>query len=561
MSYKPIKLQGVQASEGIGIGELIKIDFHKTYNETKDEAKSLFYDLKQNLLKKIHSLKNISAETTQIFEIYESVLNDPYFEELIDKYLNEELNLSAAIEKAVLEISNQLSQTNEYMKERIVDIERLAVALQNPDIDIHSDDYVICYGDSLAVIDLLVLDMSKIKGIITKSGSKISHLAIWCRNNDIPFVYNIETKQLKEGSIAAIDLKGNVIINPPEKSLNQLNKEKIQRDEIMAKAKVFKNDILFFRGRKITIGVNIGNLEEAYVAEEKAIKNVGLFRTEFIFLSKNRSLDEENQYKIYKNTASLFSGDVIIRTMDIGGDKELAYIHLESELNPSLGIRGIRLSLKYKDLFITQLKAILRAAYEQENIRIMFPMVAIEDEIKQAKAIIEELANEMYKNNENYKVPPIGIMVEVPATALSSDRLIKSVDFMSIGTNDLIQYAMAMDRTNNEVDYLYQPYHNAIMKLIQTVIDACHINNKQVGMCGEMAGEPLYYPLLLEMGLDEFSMESSKTSLIKMYHSYLQKVEFKLLPWDESKLSELQELHNDFLKWVETEEFNKSKEA
>ncbi len=561
MSYKPIKLQGIQASEGIGIGKLIKINFHKTYNERKKEAKGLFYNLKQNLLKKIHSLENVSVETAQIFEIYESILNDLYFEDLIDKYLNEELGLSEAIEKAVFEISNQLSQTNKYMKERIIDIERLAVALQNPDIDIHLDDDAICYGNSLAVIDLLGLDMSKIKGIITKNGSKISHLAIWCRNNDIPFVYNIEIKQLKEGSIAAIDLKGNVIIDPPEKLLNQLNKEKMQRDEIMAKAKLFKNDMLFFRGKKITIAANIGNLEEAYVAEEKAIKNVGLFRTEFIFLSKNRPLDEETQYKIYKKTASLFSGDVIIRTMDIGGDKELTYIHLESELNPSLGTRGLRLSLKYKDLFITQLRAILRAAYEQENIRIMFPMVTIENEIKQAKVIIEELANEMYKNNENYKVPPIGIMIEVPAAALSSDRLIRLVDFMSIGTNDLIQYTMAMDRTNNEVDYLYQPYHSAIIKLIQTVIDACHINNKQVSMCGEMAGEPLYYPLLLEMGLDEFSMEPSKTSLIKMYHSYLQKVKPKLLPWDESKLSELQELYNDFLKWIETKEFNKSKEA
>ncbi len=495
-------------------------------------------------------LKNLDSNTSQIFEIYDAILNDPYFENLITKYINQNLSLSEAINKTVSEISIQLSKTNQYMKERISDIERLSIVLQNPNTDIYKENAVICFSESLAVIDFVGIDIKNVKGVVTSSGSKISHLAIWCRNNDIPYIYNIDTTQLTNNLDAAIDLNGNLIINPTQDFLNELKLEKLQREKIITKAKQFKSKILKFKNKEIKIGANIGNLEDAYFASQMDIKSVGLFRTEFMFLAKDKPLEEEQQYKIYKESASLFSENVIIRTMDIGGDKDLSYINIKKELNPFLGIRGLRLSLKYKELFKTQLKALLRAAYDQKNICIMFPMVSIEEEINQARAIIEELVYKMEKQGEPYRIPQIGIMIEVPSAALNAEKLIKLVDFMSIGTNDLIQYTMAMDRTNNEVDYLYQPHNNGVIKLIQNVIDACHLNNKWAGMCGSMAGELLYYPLLLEMGLDEFSMESSQTILIKMYNEYLQNHELNLLPWDDAKLNILQESYNDFLEWA-----------
>ncbi|MGB9755304.1 MAG: phosphoenolpyruvate--protein phosphotransferase [Desulfurella sp.] len=545
-----IVLKGTKASEGIGIGKLIKIEYNKTYNQKNKEALDTFYSLKQNLLNKIHWLKNIDTNTSQIFEIYEAILNDPYFEELIKKYINQDLSLSETISKTVSEISYQLSNTNQYMKERVSDIERLGIVLQNPDVGAYQENTVICFNESLAVIDLINIDIKKIKGIVTNSGSKISHLAIWCRNNNIPFIYNIDTKQLKEGLVAAIDLNGYLIINPTQDFLDKLSVEKLQREKIINKAQYFKSKVSKFKNKEIKIGANIGNLEDAYVASQIGVKSVGLFRTEFMFLEKDKPLTQEQQYKIYKEAASLFTENVIIRTMDIGGDKKLNYLDLKNELNPFLGIRGLRLSLKYKELFKTQLKAILKAAYDQKNICIMFPMVSIEEEINQAKNIINDLAYEMDKQNEPYRIPQIGIMIEVPSAALNADKLIKLVDFMSIGTNDLIQYTMAMDRTNNEVDYLYQPYNNSIIKLIQNVINACHLDSKWAGMCGAMAGELLYYPLLLEIGLDEFSMESSQVMLIKMYNDYLQSCKLNLLPWDDSKLHLLQELYKNFLEWA-----------
>lgn len=554
MNNNKIVLKGTKASEGIGIGKLIKIEYSKTYNQKNKEALDAFYTLKQNLLSKIHVLKDINtnanANTNQIFEIYEAILNDPYFEELIKKYINQDLSLSEAISKTISDISYQLSNTNQYMKERISDIERLGVVLQNSGVGAYQENAIICFNESLAVIDLINIDIKKIKGIVTKSGSKISHLAIWCRNNNIPFIYSIDTKELKEGLFAAIDLNGNLIINPTQDFINELNTEKLQREMVVNKAQQFKSKVSKFKNKEIKMGANIGNLEDAYVASQIGVKSIGLFRTEFMFLEKDEPLVQEQQYKIYKESASLFTENVIIRTMDIGGDKELSYLDLKKELNPFLGIRGLRLSLKYRELFKTQLKAILKAAYEQKNICIMFPMVSIEEEINQAKTIIDELAYEMDKQNEPYRIPQIGIMIEVPAAALNANKLIKLVDFMSIGTNDLIQYTMAMDRTNNEVDYLYQPYNNSIIKLIQNVIDACHLNNKWAGMCGAMAGELLYYPLLLEMGLDEFSMESSQVMLAKMYNEYLQSCKIELLPWDDSKLHLLQELYKNFLEWA-----------
>ncbi len=550
MTNSQIILKGTKASEGVGIGKLFKIEYSAIYNQKNKEALDILHSLKEKLINKIHLLKNLDSNTSQIFEIYDAILNDPYFENLITKYINQNLSLSEAINKTVSEISIQLSKTNQYMKERISDIERLSIVLQNPNTDIYKENAVICFSESLAVIDFVGIDIKNVKGVVTSSGSKISHLAIWCRNNDIPYIYNIDTTQLTNNLDAAIDLNGNLIINPTQDFLNELKLEKLQREKVITKAKQFKSKISKFKNKEIKIGANIGNVEDAYFASQMDIKSVGLFRTEFMFLAKDKPLEEEQQYKIYKESASLFSENVIIRTMDIGGDKDLSYINIKKELNPFLGIRGLRLSLKYKELFKTQLKALLRAAYDQKNICIMFPMVSIEEEINQAKAIIEELVYKMEKQGEPYRIPQIGIMIEVPSAALNAEKLIKLVDFMSIGTNDLIQYTMAMDRTNNEVDYLYQPHNNGVIKLIQNVIDACHVNNKWAGMCGAMAGELLYYPLLLEMGLDEFSMESSQTILIKMYNEYLQNHELNLLPWDDAKLNVLQESYNDFLEWA-----------
>jgi phosphotransferase system enzyme I (PtsI) len=552
-----MQLQGIIASEGISIGKLKKIGFKKIYTEKGSEAKEVFSILKKNLINKIESTKNISKETNEIFEIYKAILMDPYFEELIDKNLENGDNLSESIEASTVEIIDLMSSTNAYMKERSSDIQRLGIVLQNPINEIESGAFIF-YNDSLAVIDFLSINVNLIEGIITQSGSKISHLAIWARNNNIPYVYNIDITKLTDNSDSVITKDGKLIIEPPAEILNQLKEEKINRIKIIEKSMYFQKKNLFYKNKKITIAANIGSLEDGYVAAERKVNGVGLFRTEFMFLAKDEPLSEEEQYKIYKETANLFNDTVIIRTLDIGGDKELKYLSLEKELNPFLGIRGLRLSLEFRDLFKIQLRAILRAAYECNNIAIMFPMVTIEDEIKKAKSIIEECKKELSRENKNYKVPSIGIMIEVPSAALNADNLIESVDFMSIGTNDLIQYTMAMDRTNNKVSYLYLPHNNAIIKLIKNVIDVCHQNKKRVGMCGSMAGEMIYYPLLLELCLDEFSMESSQISFINMYHTYLMEHNIaNILPWNEKKIEILQNLLDDFWIWLKEKNFSK----
>ena len=551
-----MQMQGIAASEGIAIGKLKRIGYTRVYHEKKPQANEIFVQLKQNLISKIDSAKNLPKETVEIFEIYKAILTDPYFEQLINKNLDKGYNLSESIELSTTEISNLMSQTNAYMKERTSDIKRLGVIFQNPFYEIEPGRSFIFYNDSLAVIDFLNINIKAIEGIITSNGSKISHLAIWARNNNIPYLYNIDIVKLLDGSNAAITAKGMLLIEPSKEALDQLAKEKLERNKIIEKSKYFRQKELFYKDKKIIIAANIGNIEEAYVAAERKIKSVGLFRTEFIFLSKDTPLCEEEQYKLYKEIANLFENQVVIRTMDIGGDKELKYLKLEKELNPFLGTRGLRLSLEFKDLFKAQLKAILRASYECSNIDIMFPMVTIEDEIRKAKLVIEECENELTKENKKYKVPDIGIMVEVPEAALNAENLIQFVDFMSIGTNDLIQYTMAADRTNNKVSYLYLPHSNGVVKLIKSVIEACHQNNKWVGMCGSMAGEIIYYPLLLELGLEEFSMESSQASIISMYHAYLMEHDVpSLLPWDKSRFLVLQNLLKEFWKWTKKEKF------
>jgi phosphotransferase system enzyme I (PtsI) len=549
------QLQGIIASEGISIGKLKKIGFKKIYTEKGSQAYKIFSILKQNLINRIESINNMSKETNEIFEIYKAILIDPYFESLISKNLENGNNLSESIEASTIEIIDLMSSTNAYMKERSSDIQRLGIVLQNPINEIESGKFIF-YNDSLAVIDFLSINVDLIEGIITQTGSKISHLAIWARNNNIPYVYNIDVTKLTDNSDAAITKDGKLILEPSIEILNQLKEEKINRIKIIEKSRYFQQQNLFYKNNKITIAANIGSLEDGYVAAERKVNSIGLFRTEFMFLAKDEPLSEEEQYKIYKETSNLFNDTVIIRTLDIGGDKELKYLNLEKELNPFLGIRGLRLSLEFRDLFKTQLRAILRAAYECNNIAIMFPMVTIEDEIKKAKSIIEECKNELSRENKNYKVPSIGIMIEVPSAALNADSLIEFVDFMSIGTNDLIQYTMAMDRTNNKLSYLYLPHNNAIIKLVKNVIDVCHQNKKWVGMCGSMAGEIIYYPLLLELGLDEFSMESSQIPFINMYHAYLMEYNItNFLPWNENKIEILQNLLDNFWTWLKEKNF------
>jgi phosphotransferase system enzyme I (PtsI) len=311
-----MQLQGIIASEGISIGKLKKIGFKKIYTEKGSEAKEVFSILKQNLINKIESTKNISKETNEIFEIYKAILMDPYFEELIDKNLENGDNLSESIEASTVEIIDLMSSTNAYMKERSSDIQRLGIVLQNPINEIESGEFIF-YNDSLAVIDFLSINVNLIEGIITQSGSKISHLAIWARNNNIPYVYNIDTTKLTDNSDSVITKDGKLIIEPPAEILNQLKEEKINRIKIIEKSMYFQKKNLFYKNKKITIAANIGSLEDGYVAAERKVNGVGLFRTEFMFLAKDEPLSEEEQYKIYKETANLFNDTVIIRTLDI----------------------------------------------------------------------------------------------------------------------------------------------------------------------------------------------------------------------------------------------------
>ncbi|WP_152655168.1 phosphoenolpyruvate--protein phosphotransferase [Oceanobacillus sp. CFH 90083] len=529
------KMNGIAASSGIAIAKVYELkepalDFEKTSIDNPEQEierlESALEVSRQELEKiKAHTLKELGEEHAEIFSAHLLVLGDP---ELInpmkDKINDDKVNAEAALDEvATMFIDMFKAMDNEYMRERAADIHDvtkrvmshlLQVTFPNPAL---IDEQVIVIAKDLTPSDTAQLNREFVKGFATDIGGRTSHSAIMARSLEIPAV--VGTKEItgavkKDDQIIVDGIEGKVIINPTEEEI-QVYEEKqaafVKQQEEWAKLKdepTFSAD-----GEQVELGGNIGTPDDVEGVLNNGGEAVGLYRTEFLYMGNSELPSEDIQFEAYKTVLEKM-GDkpVVVRTLDVGGDKEISYLDMPEEMNPFLGYRAIRFCLENEHVFRPQLRALLRAS-AYGNLKIMFPMIATLEEFRQAKALLLEEKDNLQKDgvevSENIEV---GIMVEIPATAVLAKQFAKEVDFFSIGTNDLIQYTMAADRMNEQVSYLYQPYHPAILNLVNNVIEAAHAEGKWAGMCGEMGGDPKAIPLLLAFGLDEFSM--SATSIL-----------------------------------------------
>lgn len=530
-----LELRGIGASAGIAIAKAYRLeepDLTVSKKEVADKtAEVLRFDeaiqKSKSELEKIkeHAFRELGADKAEIFEAHILVLSDPeLLNPVKDKISSEAVNAEFAMkETADMFVSMFESMDNEYMKERAADIRDvtkrvighlLGVEIPNPSM---ISEEVIIVAEDLTPSDTAQLNRQYVLGFTTDIGGRTSHSAIMARSMEIPAVVGTKTatSDIKNGDIVIVDgIDGDVIVNPSEDVIAGFEKKKAQYEVQKAEwAKLVNEETVTKDGQHVELAANIGTPDDVRGVLENGGEAVGLYRTEFLYMGRDQLPTEDEQFEAYKAVLERMEGKpVVVRTLDIGGDKELPYLNLPKEMNPFLGFRAIRLCLEEQEIFRTQLRALLRAS-TFGNLKIMFPMIAVVDEFRQAKAILLEekakLVSEGADVSENIE---IGMMVEIPSTAVLADQFAKDVDFFSIGTNDLIQYTMAADRMNERVSYLYQPYNPAILRLVTLVIEAAHKEGKWVGMCGEMAGDPLAIPVLLGLGLDEFSM--SATSIL-----------------------------------------------
>lgn len=526
-------IRGIGASEGISIGKVFRYDHIEVIaekNEVEDtalEIERFQKGLTESIIDltgiKDYAEENINAETAAIFEAHIEILKDPEFANQVKEVITTEgINGEYGLEKVTHQFVSMFeNMDNEYFRERAADIKDVSrrVLMHMKGIKSHDlseiNSEVILAARDLTPSDTAQLNRKWVKGFITDIGGRTSHSAIMARTLEIPAVVGTMTgfDSLEDGEIVILDGMQGIIIQNPDESVLADYQEKIKELEALKtiRAAYVDKPSLTADGLHIEIGANIGSPEDLDGVLSYGAECIGLYRTEFLYMGKKTFPTEDEQFEAYKKVLEgMKDKPVVVRTLDIGGDKELDYMTMEKELNPFLGNRAIRLCLSRKELFLTQLKALLRASV-YGNLHIMFPMIATLDELREAKQMIQVAKEELQKKEAyeelefSYK---IGIMVEIPSTAIMASAFAKEVDFFSIGTNDLIQYTFAADRMNENVSYLYQPFNPAILKLVKMVIEAAHAEGKWVGMCGEMAGEPLALPLLIGLGLDEYSMSA-----------------------------------------------------
>lgn len=527
------RLTGIAASSGISIAPaylLVEPDLSfetVTDREPSEEIARLDKALQQAQaeIEQIRetAAKSIGEEEAQVFDAHLLVLADPeMMDQVKDIITNEKVNAEHALKQVsdMFITMFESMEDNPYMQERAADIRDvsdrvmaalLAIRLPSP---VGINEQVIVVANDLTPSDTAQLNKEFVRAFVTDIGGRTSHSAIMARSLEIPAIVGTEsiTQEIKDGQMMIVDaLEGVVIIGPSDEEIAEY-KEKAKAYEAQRAewAKLVDAPSVTKDGKEVEIAANIGTPQDAEGAVENGADGVGLYRTEFLYMDSPDFPTEDEQYESYKEVLEKMDGKgVVVRTMDIGGDKFLPYLPLPEEMNPFLGYRAIRISLAEPKMFKTQLRALLRSSVHGD-LRIMFPMIATLNEYRKAKAILDEvhkeLVDEGHKVSDDYQV---GIMIEIPAAAVNAKQFAKEVDFFSIGTNDLIQYTMAADRMNEKVSYLYQPYNPAILSLIKNVIDASHAEGKWTGMCGEMGGDQMAIPLLIGMGLDEFSMSAS----------------------------------------------------
>jgi len=525
-------LKGIAASSGIAIGKAYRLvepdlSFSKKAISNAEEEISRFHEAvnaaKADLQAiRAKALESLGEDKAAIFDAHLLVLSDPeLLSSIEDKIKTDKSNAENALkETADMFISIFEQMDNEYMKERAADIKDvtkrvlahlLGVKIPNPGL---IAEEVIIIAEDLTPSDTAQLNKDFVKGFTTDIGGRTSHSAIMARSMEIPAVVGTKgaSTTIQNGDLIIVDgLNGEVHIQPTPEIVKKY--KEIHRNLEMQKSEwaLLKNEATITSdGKHVELAANIGSPQDIEGVLANGGEGVGLYRTEFLYMERNELPTEEEQYEAYKRVLESMDGKpVVVRTLDIGGDKQLPYLNMPLEMNPFLGFRAIRLCLEEQDLFRTQLRALLRAS-SYGNLKIMFPMIATLDEFRSAKALLMEEKQALVESGTAVSDEiEIGIMVEIPSTAILADQFAKEVDFFSIGTNDLIQYTMAADRMNERVSYLYQPYNPAILRLVKMVIDASHQEGKWTGMCGEMAGDEIAIPLLLGLGLDEFSMSAS----------------------------------------------------
>ncbi|WP_426393367.1 phosphoenolpyruvate--protein phosphotransferase [Mammaliicoccus sciuri] len=529
-------LKGIAASDGVAISKaylLVEPDLSFSSENISDvdgeveKFKAAVNQSKVELTQiRNNAEKQLGADKAAIFDAHLLVLEDPELLNPIEENIrNNKVNAPTALNEVSINfITIFENMDNEYMKERAADIRDvskrilahiLGVELPNPSM---INESVIIVGEDLTPSDTAQLNKEFVKGFATNIGGRTSHSAIMSRSLEIPAVVGTKdiTDRVNHGDSLIIDgLSGDVIINPTDDEVQAY--EQKQKNFLAEKEELAKlvNDESFSKdGVHVELAANIGTPNDLEGVKNNGAEGIGLYRTEFLYMGRDNMPSEEEQFEAYSKVLKEMDGKrVVVRTLDIGGDKELSYLNLPKEMNPFLGYRAIRLCLDQTEIFRTQLRALLRAS-EFGKLNIMFPMIATIKEFRDAKAILLEEKEKLVSEGVNVADDiEIGIMVEIPSTAALADIFAKEVDFFSIGTNDLIQYTMAADRMSERVSYLYQPYNPAILRLVKQVIEASHKEGKWTGMCGEMAGDNTAIPLLLGLGLDEFSM--SATSILK----------------------------------------------
>ncbi|MGL5268711.1 MAG: phosphoenolpyruvate--protein phosphotransferase [Spiroplasma sp.] len=531
-----MKMHGTGASNGVAVSKVLILkekltkisdskisekDLNSEISKIDVAIKNVKNELKELIIK---TRKNLGEQHAAIFEAHLSILEDPeLYQQIKILITNEKWNVSKAVTLACdnyYQIFSTLE--DEYMRERAADILDIKTKLLNQILGIKdtflSDikDEVIIVANDLTPSQTSQLNPNFVKGFLCNIGGRTSHSAIMARSLGIPAVVGLKNITSKVQDDEYVALNGN----------SGLVELKLTTDEIKSWQKQEKNwfnlktELLSFKGKKtitkdkyeFKLEANVGSSKDLDSALENDAQGIGLFRTEFLYMENTNFPSEEEQFNEYKIALEKMKPyKVVIRTLDIGGDKKLSYWNLPHEMNPFLGYRAIRLSLDRKDIFKTQIRALLRASVYGQ-LAIMFPMIATVEEFKAAKEFVlnckKELIKEGQKVNDSIQ---IGMMIEIPSSAINAHIFAKYADFFSIGTNDLIQYSLAADRMSEKISYLYQPYHPAILRLIKMTIDGAKTNEKEipVGMCGEMAGDKIAVPLLVGMGLDEFSMSAS----------------------------------------------------
>ena len=524
--------KGIAASKGYAIGRVF-IQEHEEIVINDNKVSDI--EAEKNLLKqsleaskkqftsiKEKTLNEIGEHEAQVFEAHLMLLDDVEFTGQMETTIeNESLNAM----KAVQNVTDTFvmifdSMDDPYMRERAADIKDVSKRIISNLAGKGGSDFAITEGNTVVVAhdltpsDTAQLDRSKVIGFLTNIGGRTSHSAIMARTLEIPAVVGLGdiTTSVKNGDIIIVDgMEGLALINPEQKTIDEYTKKKekfhAEQEELK---KLIEVKTVTKGGRRVEVCGNIGKPQDVDQVLANGGDGVGLFRTEFLYMDRESAPTEEEQFESYKYVLEKSAGkQVVIRTLDIGGDKTLPYLPLPEEMNPFLGYRAIRLCLDRKDIFKVQIRALLRASV-YGNLAVMFPMISGLEEFQAAREFVEECKVELKSEGVAFSDSiQWGIMVEIPAAAVCADELAKHVDFFSIGTNDLIQYTLAADRMSEKVSYLYNPMHPAVLRLIKMTIDGAHKHGKWVGMCGEMAGDEAAIPTLVEYGLDEFSMSST----------------------------------------------------